>query len=165
MNQPRSPDPDFENVCDHEQNLSERIANWVHWTVERNWPSARCRSIEGRYRPERNSEQTEEEKRTPKRTQADIDAAVRDAWRVEDSWRDLPDLFKFTLQFTYLKREINGRPWAQQKVWRKLAPYRTRQLRIRDYDEVLRLSRYALLNQLRRRNMAGTKVDSQKKRV
>ena len=155
MNAPAIPEIERTEADEHEQKLSDRIRNWAHYTVERNWSSATCRSIEGRYRPERNSEQTEEEKRTPRRTQAEIDAAVRDAWEVEDAWRQLPELFKFTLQFTYLKREKTKsgewKPWPQGKVWRRLAPYRSVQLRTRNYDEVLRLARFALANQLRRR--------------
>lgn len=160
MSQPVIPEVEYNEADDNEEKLSIRIANWVRCTVERNWPSARCRSIEGRYRPERNSEQTEEEKRTPKRTQAEIDAAVRDAWAVEDAWKELPDLYKFCLQYTYLKgektREGHWKPWPQGKVWRKLAPYRSLRLRVRDYDEVLRLARFALANQLRRRRSALT---------
>lgn len=140
------PEIEHDEAQEREKNLSDRIANWVRFTVERNWPSARCRSIEGRYKPERNSEQTEQEKRTPKRTQAELDAAIRDAWAVEDAWKELPDIYRFCLQFVYLKR------WDQRKVWRKLVPYRSLRLRLRDYDEILRLSRLALLNQLRRRS-------------
>lgn len=155
MKPPVMPEAEWTEADEHEQKLSERIRNWARVTVERNWPSASCRSIEGRYRPERNSEQTEEEKRTPKRTQTEIDAAIADAWTVEDAWRQLPDVYRFCLQWTYLKGDFTRagawKPWDPRKVWRKLGPYRGQLRKWRTYDEVLRMSRFALMNQLRRR--------------
>lgn len=140
---------------EHEQSLSERIRNWARFTVERRWSSATCRSIEGRYRPERLSAEVEAEKRAPKLTQADIDEHMRDAWEVESAWKELPELFRFCLQYTYLKGHQDEfgrwRRWTPRKVWYRLAPYRTLQLRVRNYDEVLRMARFALLNQLLRR--------------
>ena len=149
------PEVEWTEADENEEKLSARIANWVRWTVERNWPSARCRSIEGRYRPERLTEDEEEDRRKRKRTQAEMDAAVRDAWLVEDSWKELPDVYRYCLQYTYLKgdftRDGYWKPWDPRKVWRKLGPYRSQLRKWRTYDEVLRMSRFALMNQLRKR--------------
>jgi hypothetical protein len=141
MNQQTAP------ADEQEWNLSARIANWARFTTGRGWLSStgKCASIEGRYMPERLPEDEEKERRTPKMTQADIDAHLADAWEVEDAWKELPDLFRFCLKFVYLKR------WDSRKVWYKLGPYRSLQLRMRNYDELLRLARFALANQLRRK--------------
>jgi hypothetical protein len=145
MNQQTAP------ADEQEWNLSARIANWARFTADRGWLSytGRCRSIEGRYQLDPNDpirRDEEIDRRTPKMTQADIDAHLADAWEVEDAWKELPDLFRFCLKFVYLKR------WDSRKVWYKLGPYRSLQLRMRNYDELLRLARFALANQLRRRN-------------
>ncbi len=123
-----------------EQKLSERITNWVRVTTERKWPSSHCRSIEHRYRPERLKEEEEAERRAPKWT-----PDILDAWEVEDAWKQLPDLYKFCLQFVYLKR------MKPQAAWRHLRPWRRQLGWARTFDDVLRLARLALLNQLRRR--------------
>jgi hypothetical protein len=136
---PKALDLDWDDDED-EKPLSDRITNWARVTVDRGWRSSTCMSIEGRYRPERIGEEEEEKRRTPKWT-----PDVADAWEVEDAWKELSAIFRFCLQFVYLKR------WHPRKVRLKLAPYRTRQLKLRDYHEVLRLARFALLNQLRRR--------------
>jgi hypothetical protein len=38
-----------------------------------------------------------------------------------------------------------------RKVWAKLAPCRSWRLKLRDYEEIFRLSGFALINHLRRR--------------
>lgn len=146
------PDLDWDEEDEQQANLSARIANWARFTTGRGWLSStgQCASIEGRYQPERLPEDEEVDRRTPKLTQAELDARAAEAWIVEGAWSELPDLFRFTLQFVYLKREANGFPWNQHKVWRKLRPYLSTWMNLRDYDYVLRLSRLALLNQLKR---------------
>ena len=140
------PDLDWDEEDEQQAKLSERIANWARFTTGRGWMSSTgsCGSIEHRYEPEGMQEGEEKQRRTPKLTQADIDAHMADAWEVEDAWRELPDLFRFCLKFVYLKR------WDPRKVWHKLSPYRSMQLRVRNYDELLRTARFALRNQLRR---------------
>jgi hypothetical protein len=149
-----NPQPVRSDDDEAQWNLSERIHNWAKFTVERGWPSSTCRSVEGRYRPEGLQEGEEKERRTPKMTQADIDAHMADAWQVESAWAKLPNMYRFCIQYTYLKgdkdREGKWRRWSQQKIWRKLGPYRSLQVQVRDYDDLLRLARFALANQLRR---------------
>lgn len=137
---PVAVDADLESDDEPQKKLSERIANWARFTLDRRWPSATCMSIEGRYR--RSTAEDNEHGSPPSKWAPD----VADAWEIEDSWRELPDVYRFTLQWVYLRR------WDQRKVWRKLAPHRNRQqLRFRDFDEVLRLARFSLSTQLRRR--------------
>jgi hypothetical protein len=133
-------------INDHEQNLSERIANWARYTAERGWRSSTCMSIEGRYRRTSRPDDTKDGWGdwliTP--VEAPWRPDIADAWRVEDAWKELPVLFRFCLQFVYLKR------WKPRKVWMKLAPYRSLRLRVKDFDEVLMRARSALRNQLQR---------------
>lgn len=131
---------DWDEDDEQEKPLSDRITNWARVTTERGWRSSTCLSIEGRYRPEGLTEEEDEKRRTPQWT-----PDVADAWEVEDAWKELPDVFRFCLQFVYLKR------WKPRKVWQKLGPHRSLQVRMRNYDDALRLARFALRNQLRRR--------------
>lgn len=133
-------DIDWNEDDEQEKPLSDRIVNWARVTTERGWRSATCLSIEGRYRPEGLTEEEDEKRRTPQWT-----PDVADAWEVEDAWKELPDVFRFCLQWTYLGR------WKPRKIWQKLGPYRSLQVRMRNYDDALRLARFALRNQLRRR--------------
>ena len=79
--------------------IEDRLENWGQVLRDRYFPH-RCRSIEGRYVPERVVGDAWESKRKPK---PDLD--LLDAFRVEAAWREVqPRILKNLLSLHYIRQ-------------------------------------------------------------
>jgi hypothetical protein len=142
-------------MLDREERIEstrDRLINWARWSRTSANRLHTCCSIEGRYRPERLTEQEEFDRRT-----ADDPIDVRDAlavFRAVNPANGFPVRFSLALSAEFIFRM---RPDAFRGYMRRHGE----PVREREYDELVRIAIHAAANALKRRDrIAGVDIDN-----
>ncbi|MEN9807217.1 MAG: hypothetical protein RL756_1737 [Pseudomonadota bacterium] len=129
------------------ESTRDRLVNWARWSRTSRNRLHTCCSIEGRYRPERLTEQEEADRRT-----ADDPIDVRDAlavFRAVNPANGFPVRFTLALSAEFIFRL---RPDQFRAYMRRHGEH----VREREYDELVRIAIHAAANALQRRDMRVT---------